>query len=140
MKKLILVLVALVGLVGSVSADTIQKSWSRYIQDPAGKAGTVLWEHTLTAEVTVKSMNETSTLEDAYCLVKDKYNHSVSLQVLRSGFLNEICERDYRLNKEKIHLIFLKNWKMDDDVMQATCIVWYDTNRKNWMYICLEEI
>lgn len=126
MKKIILVLVALIGLVGSVSAsDTIQKSWREY---------------TLEAEVTVKSMNETTTLEDAYCLVKDKYNHSVSLQVLRSGFLNEICERDYRLNKEKIHLIFLKNWKMDDDVMQATCIVWYDTNRRNWMYICLEEI
>lgn len=109
----------------SVKADTFTKKWR---------------DQTLSAEVTVKSLNEKTTLDTAYSLVKDKYNHSVGLSVLRSGFLNEICEWNYQLNKNKIHLIFLKNWKMNDDVMQASCIVWYDTNRKNWMYICLEEI
>lgn len=125
MKKFVLVLVALVALVGSVSADTFTKHWQG---------------QTLSADVSVKSLNEGTTLDTAYSMVKDRFNHSVGLSVLRSGFLNEICERDYRLNKEKIHLIFLKNWKMNDDVMQASCIVWYDVNRKNWLYICLEEI
>lgn len=125
MKKFVLVLVALVALVGSVSADTFTKQWHG---------------QTLSADVSVKSLNEGTTLDTAYSMVKDRFNHSVGLSVLRSGFLNEICERDYRLNKEKIHLIFLKNWKMNDDVMQASCIVWWDTNRKNWLYICLEEI
>lgn len=125
MKKFVLVLVALVALVGSVSADTFTKHWMG---------------QTLSADVSVKSLNEGTTLDTAYSMVKDRFNHSVGLSVLRSGFLNEICERDYRLNKEKIHLIFLKNWKMNDDVMQASCIVWWDTNRKNWLYICLEEI
>lgn len=109
----------------SVKADTLTKKWG---------------DQTLTADVTVKSLNEGTTLDTAYSMVKDKLNHSVGLSVLRSGFINEICERGYRLNKDKIHLIFLKNWKMNDDVMQASCIVWWDTNRKNWMYICLEEI
>ena len=126
MKKLIFAIIMMMTILTfAASADTFTKRWR---------------DQTLTADVTVKSLNEKTTLDTAYSLVKDKYNHSVGLSVLRSGFLNEICERDYRLNKEKIHLIFLKNWKMDDDVMQATCIVWYDTNRRNWMYICLEEI
>ena len=109
----------------SVKADTFTKQWR---------------DQTLTADVTVKSLNEGTTLDTAYSMVKDKFNHSVGLSVLRSGYINELAERDYRLNKEKIHLIFLKNWKMNDDVMQASCIVWWDTNRKNWLYICLEEI
>ena len=125
MKKLILVLVALIGLIGSVSADTLTKKWR---------------DQTLTADVTVKSLNEKTTLDTAYSLVKDKLNRSVDLSVLRSGFIYEICERAYRLDKGTIHLIFLKNWKMNDDIMQASCIVWWDTNRKGWMYICLEEI
>ncbi|MBQ2204917.1 MAG: hypothetical protein II411_03370 [Lachnospiraceae bacterium] len=125
MKKLILVLVALIGLIGSVSADTLTKRWR---------------DQTLTADVTVKSLNEKTTLDTAYSMVKDKLNRSVDLSVLRSGFIYEICERAYRLDKGTIHLIFLKNWKMNDDIMQASCIVWWDTNRKNWMYICLEEI
>ena len=125
MKKLILVLVALIGLIGSVSADTLTKRWR---------------DQTLTADVTVKSLNEKTTLDTAYSLVKDKLNRSVDLSVLRSGFIYEICERAYRLDKGTIHLIFLKNWKMNDDIMQASCIVWWDTNRKGWMYICLEEI
>lgn len=125
MKKLILVLVALIGLIGSVSADTLTKRWR---------------DQTLTADVTVKSLNEKTTLDTAYSMVKDKLNRSVDLSVLRSGFIYEICERAYRLDKGTIHLIFLKNWKMNDDIMQASCIVWWDTNRKGWMYICLEEI
>ena len=125
MKKLILVLVALIGLIGSVSADTLTKKWR---------------DQTLTADVTVKSLNEKTTLDTAYSMVKDKLNRSVDLSVLRSGFIYEICERAYRLDKGTIHLIFLKNWKMNDDIMQASCIVWWDTNRKGWMYICLEEI
>ena len=125
MKKLILVLVALIGLIGSVSADTLSKRWR---------------DQTLTADVTVKSLNEKTTLDTAYSMVKDKLNRSVDLSVLRSGFIYEICERAYRLDKGTIHLIFLKNWKMNDDIMQASCIVWWDTNRKGWMYICLEEI
>ena len=125
MKKLILVLVALIGLIGSVSADTLTKKWR---------------DQTLTADVTVKSLNEKTTLDTAYSMVKDKLNRSVDLSVLRSGFIYEICERAYRLDKGTIHLIFLKNWKMNDDIMQASCIVWWDTNRKNWFYICLEEI
>ena len=125
MKKLILVLVALIGLIGSVSADTLTKKWR---------------DQTLTADVTVKSLNEKTTLDTAYSMVKDKLNRSVDLSVLRSGFIYEIFERAYRLDKGTIHLIFLKNWKMNDDIMQASCIVWWDTNRKGWMYICLEEI
>ena len=125
MKKLILVLVALIGLIGSVSADTLTKRWR---------------DQTLTADVTVKSLNEKTTLDTAYSMVKDKLNRSVDLSVLRSGFIYEICERAYRLDKGTIHLIFLKNWKMNDDIMQASCIVWWDTNRKGWFYICLEEI
>lgn len=107
----------------SVKADTFTKRWR---------------DQTLTADVTVKSLNEGTTLDTAYSMVKDKLNHSVGLSVLRSGYVNEICERDYRLNKEKIHLIFLKNWKQNEDVMNATCIVWWDETR--WLYICLEEI
>ena len=123
MKKLILVLVALVALVGSVSADTFTKKWRG---------------QTLSADVTVKSLKKETTLDTAYSLVKDNLNRSVGLSVLRSGFINELAERDYGLNKEEIHLIFLKNWKMNEDVMNATCIVWWDETR--WMYICLEEI
>ena len=125
MKKLILVFLLLSAFAGSVSADTLTKRWR---------------DQTLTADVTVKSLNEKTTLDTAYSMVKDKLNRSVDLSVLRSGFIYEICERAYRLDKGTIHLIFLKNWKMNDDIMQASCIVWWDTNRKGWMYICLEEI
>jgi len=124
-KIFVLALAMLFIAIYSVKADTLTKRWR---------------DQTLTADVTVKSLNEKTTLDTAYMLVKDKLNRSVVLSVLRSGFINEICERDYCLNKDKIHLIFLKNWKMNDDEMNATCIVWWDTNRKNWMYICLEEI
>lgn len=125
MKKIILVLVALVGLVGSVSADTFAKRWGETI---------------VSAEVKVKTLGSKSTVNDAYHMVSDKYNHTIYLPVFRSGFISELAERDYKLNKEKISLIFLKNWKMNDEVMQATCIVWFDKNRGNWLYICLEEL
>lgn len=107
----------------SAKADTFTKKWR---------------DQSLTADVTVKSLNKETTLDTAYSMVKDKLNRSVALPVLRSGFINELATRDYRLNKEEIHLIFLKNWKMNDDEMNATCIVWWDETR--WLYICLEEI
>ena len=124
-KILVLALALMAIALFSAKADTFTKRWR---------------DQTLTADVTVKSLNEKTTLDTAYSMVKDKLNRSVDLSVLRSGFIYEICERAYRLDKGTIHLIFLKNWKMNDDVMQASCIVWWDTNRKNWMYICLEEI
>ena len=124
MKKLMLVLLFAVFSAITLSAsDTFTKRWRG---------------QTLSAEVIVKSLKKETTLESAYSLVKDRYNRSVALPVLRSAFINELAERDYRLNKEKIHLIFLKNWKQNDDEMTATCIIWYDETR--WMYICLEEI
>lgn len=107
----------------SAKAETFTKKWRG---------------ETLSANVTVKSLNKETTLDTAYSLVKDKLNRSVALSVLRSGFINELATRDYRLNKEKIHLIFLKNWKQNDEEMNATCIVWWDETR--WLYICLEEI
>ena len=107
----------------SAKADTFTKSWRG---------------QTLTADVSVKSLRSETTLDTAYSMVKDKLNRSVALSVLRSGFINELATRDYRLNKDEIHLIFLKNWKMNDDEMNATCIVWWDETR--WLYICLEEI
>lgn len=122
MKKLIFVFLFLAAFAGSASADTFTKRWRN---------------QTLSADVTVKSLKKETTLDDAYSLVKDNLNRSVGLSVLRSGFINELAERDYRLNKDKIHLIFLKNWKQNDDEMNATCIIWYDETR--WMYICLEE-
>lgn len=124
-KIFVLALALLLIALFSAKADTFTKKWR---------------DQTLTADVTVKSLNEKTTLDTAYSMVKDKLNRSVILSVLRSGFVNEICEQDYCLDKDEIHLIFLKNWKMNDDEMNATCIVWWDTNHKNWMYICLEEI
>lgn len=122
-KILVLALALMAIALFSAKADTFTKRWR---------------DQTLTADVTVKSLKKETTLDTAYSLVKDKFNRSVGLSILRSGFINELAERDYRLNKEKIHLIFLKNWKQNDDEMNATCIVWYDETR--WMYICLEEI
>lgn len=122
-KIFVLALALLFIAIYSAKADTFTKRWR---------------DQTLTADVTVKSLNEKTTLDTAYSMVKDKLNRSVALSVLRSGFINELATRDYRLNKEKIHLVFLKNWKQNDDEMNATCIVWWDETR--WLYICLEEI
>lgn len=122
-KIFVLALALLFIAIYSAKADTFTKRWR---------------DQTLTADVTVKSLNEKTTLDTAYSMVKDKLNRSVALPVLRSGFINELATRDYRLNKEKIHLVFLKNWKQNDDEMNATCIVWWDETR--WLYICLEEI
>lgn len=122
-KIFVLALALLFIAIYSAKADTFTKRWR---------------DQTLSAEVTVKSLNEKTTLDTAYSMVKDKLNRSVALSVLRSGFINELATRDYRLNKGKIHLVFLKNWKQNDDEMNATCIVWWDETR--WLYICLEEI
>ena len=122
-KIFVLALALLLIALFSAKADTFTKKWRG---------------QTLSADVTVKSLKKETTLDTAYSLVKDNLNRSVGLSVLRSGFINELAERDYRLNKEKIHLIFLKNWKQNNDEMNATCIVWYD--EVHWMYICLEEI
>lgn len=122
-KIFVLALALLFIAIYSAKADTFTKRWR---------------DQTLTADVTVKSLNEKTTLDTAYSMVKDKLNRSVALPVLRSGFINELATRDYRLNKEKIHLVFLKNWKQNDNEMNATCIVWWDETR--WLYICLEEI
>ena len=124
-KIFVLALALLLIALFSAKADTLTKKWRG---------------QTISADVKVISLKKGTTLDTAYSLMKDKLNRSVYLPVLRSGFINEIVEREYQLNKSRIHLIFLKNWKQDDDEMNATCIVWYDTNRKNWFYICLEEI
>ena len=71
----------------SVKADTLTKRWR---------------DQTLTADVTVKSLNEKTTLDTAYSLVKDKHKTYSEKFFSQKGEFS--CQNIWRYKKDAIHL------------------------------------